>query len=205
MSTETLTIDISLTDFVDFVCKAGSAKLNFVKMIKNRKPYSPVTDFYKALREGIINNQKANADKNNLSEILKTLTDPKKQSNYKEAIEGYKKFIGKKSIIWFDPPFKHWRVGELDVRVNPELGLCYNDTNYVVKLFFKKDKLSKDKIYQILTLMESQLINASSNKLRMAILDVKNGKLFAKDNDDISMLPLLDGEAKSFQVIWHGV
>lgn len=205
MAIETPTIDISLTDFVEFVCKAGSAKLNFVKKIKNRNPYSPMTDFYKALREGIINNQKANGEKSNLNGILKSLTDPKKQTNYKEAIDGYKKFIGKKTIVWFDPPFTHWRVGELDVRVNPELGLFYDETYYVVKLYFKSEKLSKDKIHQILTLMENQLGNLSGDKRKMAILDVKNSKIFVKDDEDISMLPLLDGEAKSFQAIWHGV
>lgn len=54
MAAKSKGIEISLTDFVDFVCKSGSAKLTQVKKVKYRDDYSPATDFYKALREGII-------------------------------------------------------------------------------------------------------------------------------------------------------
>jgi hypothetical protein len=198
-------IEISLTDFVDFVCKAGSAKLTKVKVIKNRDPYSPATDFYKALREGIIKNHQNKGDKKELKKILDDITDPKKEKNYTEAIDGYKKFWGRKNIKCFEPPFKHWITGDLDVRINPELGLEYDGKFFIVKLYLKSDKLGKDKIDQILTLMESQLRKLTEAEIKMTILDVKNAKLFIKDNDDISLLPLLDGEAKSFEAIWKGI
>lgn len=198
-------MEISLTDFVDFVCKAGSAKLTKVKQIKNREEYSPATDFYKALREGIIKNHQNDADKSELKKIIKSIVDPKKVKNYTEAINGYIKFWGRKDIKWFEPPFKHWIVGDLDVRINPELGLEYDGHFYIVKLFLKGDKLSKDKIDQILVLMESQLRGTLDKSIKMSILDVKNSKLFIKDNDDITLLPLLNGEAKSFEIIWNGI
>lgn len=200
-----LAIEISLTDFVDFVCKAGSSKLTKVRQIKGRDDYSPATDFYKALREGIISNHQERGSKKDLNDILFGLTDPKKMKNYKEAIEGYKKFWGRKTINWFNPPFKHWKVGDVDVRINPELGLEYGDKFFVVKLYLKSDKLSKDKIDQILTLMESQLRKKVEPEVKMAVLDVKNAKIFIKEDDDVTLLPLLDGEARSFETIWKSL
>lgn len=198
-------IEISLTDFVDFVCKAGSSKLTKVKQIKNRDTYSPATDFYKALREGIVTNHQQNGDKRSLNKIIDNITDTKKIKSYTDSVEGYKKFWGRKSIKWFDPPFKHWITGDIDVRINPELGLEYDNKFYVIKLFLKNEKLSKDKVDQILTLMESQLRNNLDEDIKMAVLDVKNSKLFIKEDTDISLLPLLDGEAKSFEAIWNGI
>ena len=202
---KTSKIEISLTDFVDFVCKSGGAKLTKVKQIKQRDEYSPATDFYKALREGIISNHESDGEKKDLKKIIDDISDPKKIKNYSEAIDGYKKFWGRKKITWFEPPFKHWITGDLDVRINPELGLEYDEKYYIVKLYLKSDKLSKDKIQQILTLMESQLRQDLDPEIRMAVLDVKNSKLFIKEDDEITLLPLLDGEAKSFEAIWKGI
>jgi len=69
-------IELSLTDFVDFVCKSGSTKLTKVKQIKNREDYSPATDFYKALREGIQDIHRKNGKKKELKIILEKVSDP---------------------------------------------------------------------------------------------------------------------------------
>jgi hypothetical protein len=198
-------IEISLTDLVGFVCKSGSAKLTKVKEIKKRDVYSPATDFYKGLREGIINIHSNNQTKNELKNILSTVTDSKKIKNYSEALDGYRKFWGRQSFVWFTPPYKHWIIGEMDVRINPELGLQNKDKFYVVKLYLKSEKLSKDKVSQILTLMEKELRKAVEPEIKFAVLDVKNGKIFIKTDDDISLIPLLEGEARSFETIWNGI
>jgi hypothetical protein len=198
-------IELSLTDFVDFVCKSGSTKMTKVKQIKNRDEYSPATDFYKGLREGIQEIHQKNGKKKELKEILDRVKDPKKLRNFLECIEGYKKFWGRKDITWFQPAFKHWIIGEVDVRINPELGLEIDGKFYLVKLYFKSDKLSKEKVTQILTLMESQLRTEVEPEVDMAILDVKNSRIFIKEDKDVSLLPLLKGEAMSFEIIWDGV
>lgn len=198
-------IELSLTDFVDFVCKSGSTKLTKVKQIKNREDYSPATDFYKALREGIQDIHRKNGKKKELKIILEKVSDPKKIKNYIESIDGYKKFWGRKEPVWFEPPMKHWIVSELDVRINPELGLEFDDKKYLIKLYFKNDKLSKEKITQVLTLMESELRSKVDPDVNMAILDVKNGKIFIKEDRDLTLLPLLKGEAMNFEIIWDGL
>lgn len=205
MVATTTKIEISLTDFIDFVCKTGSTKMTKVKEVKHRDPYSPAFDFYKPLREGIISNHKKNGCKRDLQKIIEDLKDPKKYTNYSDAISRYEKFWGRKNIEWFLPPTQRWAIGDLRVRINPELGLVWNEQTYIVKLYFKEDKVQKNRIEQILTLMESQLRAYTSKETFMAVLDVKCGKIFIKDNNDVSLLPLLEGEARSFETIWKGI
>jgi hypothetical protein len=198
-------IQISLTDFIDFVCKTGSTKLTHVKNVKEREAYNPATDFYKALREGIIELHKSGGTKADLKQIIDSITDSKKEVNYQIAIDGYKKFWGRKSLKWMNPPNKHWVVNDLDVKINPEIGLEYDSKFYVIKLYLKSDKLSKNKIDQILALMEKELRSKVEDEVVFAVLDVKNAKLHANDTKDISLMALLMGEAVSFETIWKAL
>lgn len=204
-ATKPTTIDISLTDFIDFVSKAGGSKLTKVRQIKNRDEYHPATDFYKTLRDGVVDIHKNGLDKSELNKLLVGLTDEKKKKNYPDAINGYKKFWGKKNFIWFNPPFKHWKVGDVDIKINPELGLECDGKFLVIKLYWKAEKLSKDRVAQILSLMESQLRKRVEPEILFCVLDVKNAKLFCNDTKDTSYLPLLEGEARSFETIWKGI
>ena len=198
-------IKISLTDFLDFINKTGSSKMTKVRQVKNREKYHPSTDFYKPLRDGIVEIHRNNEDKKSLDEITGGLTDKKKIDNYPNAIEGYKKFWGKKKFLWFDPPFNHWKVGDLDIKINPEIGLQINDKFYIAKLYFKADKLTKDRIGQILSLMEYQLRNEVEDEIIFCVIDVRNAKMYENIIGDITYLPLLEGEAKSFETIWKGI
>ncbi|OXA73922.1 hypothetical protein B0A67_02375 [Flavobacterium aquidurense] len=198
-------ISVSLTDFIDFVNKSGGSKMTKVKQVKNRPPYNPATDFYKALREEIIDTHKNNDDKKRLDNLLQKLTDSKKIANYPSSIDGYKKFWGKKKTQWFNPPFYHWLTGDLDIKINPELGLAFDKKYYVIKLFLKADKISKDKLSQILSLMESQLRKEAGDQVIFAVLDVKNSKLYENTKDNFTYLPLLEGEAKSFESICKAI
>lgn len=199
-------IEISLTDFIDFVNKTGSQKLNQVKKLKNRPAYEPYADFYKPLREKIQTIHKKGQEKEELDNLLTTLTDDKKKANFPPLIEGYKKFWGRKKINWFQPPFKSWKIGDIEIRINPELGLEYNGQFYVVKLYFKDDKIQSYQINQILTLMEDQLRNkVNEPEVSFAILDIRKAKLYPQKDKSLELIPLLLGEAKSFAEIWRGI
>lgn len=195
-------IKISLTDFMDFVGKSGSAKQTKVKQVKNRDPYEPAKDFYKALREEIIRVHQEGLDKKELDKLIKKLSDKKKIDHYPTAINGYKKFWGRKNMIWFDPPFKHWQVGDVDMNINPEIGLEWDNKFYVIKLHLKSDKLTKGRADEILSLMEDQLRKKVEDEILFCVLDVKNSKLYINDKRDTSLVPLLVGEIGSFEAIW---
>lgn len=201
-------IKISLTDFVGFVNKMGNAKLNHVKSIKERSKYEPYMDFYKAIREAIIKLHKKKQKKELLDEVFKELTDSKKKSCYPEIVAGYKKFLGRKQFEWITPPKKDWKIGDIIITVNPEIGLEEKKRDgtsnfYIVKLYFKDDVLKKSQADQILTLMEMQLRSkVKEPEVKFAILDVRKNKFHVKKDHDLKELPLLEGEAYSFATIW---
>lgn len=207
MSTKNTKIEISLTDFVKFITKSGSPKLTVVKQIKTRGDYSPIQDFYKKFREDVINIHKKNKPKKDLKKILNGLTDKKKLNSFPDMIKGYKKFWGNKKLSWFDPPSKKWIQGNLSVRINPELGLeIVGSDFYAIKLYLSSNKLSKSRADLILTLMESELRPELEEDIKVAVLDVKDGKLYTlKDATDLSLLSLLQGEALSFESIWKNI
>jgi hypothetical protein len=116
-------IEISLTDFIGFVNKMGSAKLSHVRKIKDRPEYEHYMDFYKPIREAILKLHKNYEGKEVLDTLLSHLSDDKKKNNYPALINGYKKFLGRKKFEWVKPPKKDWKVGDVIITVNPELGL----------------------------------------------------------------------------------
>lgn len=205
------TIEISLTDFIGFVNKMGSAKLSHVKNIKDRPEYEHYMDFYKSIREAIIKLHKNNEDKNYLDSLLPHLSDDKKRNNFPALINGYKKFLGRKKFEWVKPPKKDWKVGDVVITVNPELGLEEKKKDgssnfYIIKLYFKEEPLKKAQASQILTLMEMQLRSkVNEPEIKFAILDVRRSKFHIKHDQELKELPLLLGEAQSFATMWKSM
>ena len=198
-------INISLTDFIDYISKIGASKFTLANQIYSREEYHPAFDFWKPLRDGIIDFHKLDKDKSELDKILIDLTDKKKKTRYPSLIESYKLFLGRKKIEWFEPPFEEWKANDLRIRLNPELGLDINGNLYVIKLYFKTDKLSQMKADLILLLMNTQLKKGDFNKVTFAVLDVERNKLFEKTKLSEIHLPLLEGEALSFINIWNSL
>lgn len=198
--------EISLSDFISFVNKTGNAKMTKVKQLKIRDDYKPFSDFYKPLREKIQQIHKKGKERKELDTILPSLSDPKKINSYPPLIDGYKKWWGKKKISFFTPPSKKWKVGGIEIRINPELGLEYNSQFYVVKLFFKDEKINKQQIDQILTLMEYELRSkVNEPEIKFALLNVRKPQLYIKKDNNLDELPLLLGEAQSFETIWKHI
>lgn len=92
---------ISLTDFVEFVIRVGAARLTTLRDIKRRPAYSPAVDFWKPLREAIVESAKGGTS---VDEVLDEVKDPKKLRRYQLALKAYKKWTKKNRFEWFDPP-----------------------------------------------------------------------------------------------------
>ena len=147
-------IKISLTDFVDFVISSGTPKLTKVRQLKKRGEYRPAFDYWKNLRDKIIDFHKRNKiDKKKLDEVLESIDNEKKVDGYKECLKGYKRFLGTKRYKWFDPPYKTWGPKGLLIKINPELGLRLGKEYFIIKLYFKAEALSQRKIDIILVLL----------------------------------------------------
>ena len=199
-------IQISLTEFVDFVAKSGTPKLTVVKRAKERHiaGYDPRTDSYKPLRDGIVSFHKAGKAKSDFDQLAKGLSDQKKLTAYPDIVKGYKKFLGNKAVKWFRPPTHLWTYGGLAVSVNPEVGLEYGGIRHAIKLYFKAEKLSKLRMDAINELMHHTLGSGKKNP-EFCILDIRNAKLLSAPTPNPSLLPLLQGEAGAFETIYRQV
>lgn len=198
-------IEISLTDFIDFVSKVGGSKFTKVNEVHSRDDYHPAFDFWKPLREAIVEMHKEGKNKNTLDEVLLRLTDKNKKKLYPGLVKNYKSFLGRKSIEWFEPPYKHWNEGDLRIRINPEIGLEINGKFYVIKLYFKAEPLSQQKSDLIILLLNDALKNKDYQEVTFAILDVGRKKLFERTRLSEVHMSLLEGEAMNFINIWNSL
>ena len=196
---------ISLTDLVDIVSKSGTPKATKVAQVKARPDYEPAFDFYKPLRECIVDTHRDGQDKKALNAFFANLADAKKRANYPTAIHGYKKWWGRKDLAWFDPPRSTYGQHGVEVMINPELGLEVNGTRHVIKLYFKTEPLSKFRVDIITFLMESGLREKSHHAEVMSILDVRNAKLFSFDPAASTSKGMVDAELAYIGSLWPNV
>lgn len=193
--------DISLTDFVDFAISTPPSQLTKVRQLCNRGAYDPRFDFWKALREGV---HEFHQKGNRLDLVLVGLKDAKKLNRYPSSIKTYEKFASKqKDLSWFKPPSAVWRYGGLNVRVNPELGLDIGGKKYVVKLYFKDEKPTKQRLKVVFEMMRIALLLDAT--IVSAVIDVSNGKLMVPKPLAENLLPLLEAQALAFVHLWNAM
>lgn len=201
-------IKISLTEFLNFVNKSGSAKSTVVSKAKNKREeeYKFFQDYWNPLKIKIKSVHRKRGTHDDLKELLEKISAEKKD-NYRKSIDGYCAFWKKRNIEWFNPPRKTWIDGDLRIELNPELGLQINEKLYVVKLHTSaNDSIDKRHADLILNLMEKELREkVAGDEVIFAVLDVKKGKLFENKNKDVSLMPLLKGEVRSFETIWKNL
>lgn len=192
-----------MTSFIDFVLKSGSPKMTCAKRIKNQseEDYNVAGDYYKRFREAVQEIHQTGVSKNDLLKTIGSLPDNKIE-NYNKMVEGYKKFIGKKVCNWFKPPRKSWNIGNIIVPVNPELGLEWNNQKYIIKMYLKSEKPSKDRLASILALMKNTI---SENDYMYSVLDVRNSKLYIYEKEMDLLIPLVEAEAKALESILSNI
>ena len=196
-------MEISLTDFIDFLVSSGSPKLTKVRELKKRPEYHPNFDFWKPLRDHITEyHRNGEGDKRYLDRLLPTVADGKKRTAYPPLIKNYKRFLGKKQIIPLPPLKTEWKYKTLIVRINPELRLNIGDQVTLIKLYFKADALSKVKVDLILLLLGLTLGDKLDADARYAVHDVHHDKFYSVPRPGLELLPLLYGEAESFITMW---
>jgi hypothetical protein len=194
---------VSLTYFVDFVLKVGTPKLSGVKEFKEHR-YDHLTDFYKPLREAIVDAHEKGKPEKALDEFLATLTDERKRRIFPGLIEGYRKFL-RPSMKWFTPPHTTLPVGDLEININPELGFEIDGTPYLIKTYFRGEPLAQKRVGVVLGLITSALGPGRPGTV-FAMLDVKNSKLHTLKSAPSPRLGLLiRGEAAAFSTIYAAV
>lgn len=195
---------ISLTEFVNVVSTAGPSKANKVSEIKNKPPYHPSIDFYKGIREAIINVAENDDDISTLSDAVDQAYD-KRKGHYEAVAIGFKKWFESNDTEWFEPTKGSYSNNTLAVTINPELGLYIDGTPYLIKLYLKDSKIPKNNALISTHLMKSCLASNSPEKTIMAILDVRRSKLIEYKTPHKRIDAALRGELAYINLVWDDV
>jgi hypothetical protein len=189
-------VQVGLMDFADFACKRGSKKNAQMKVIKERMgtEYELFRDFYKRLREGIVEFHKVNKPLTALDAIPRLVSDPKKRVAFAPVILDYRSFLNGKTTKWFDPPKGPWSHQNLTVRVNPELGLTFDGKDHVIKLYFKKPVLPIPQMLMTCHLMAEALHHRGEHR-SYGVLDVRRKRFVETDVSGQSEIQELKREA----------
>jgi len=197
-------IKISLTEFINYVNTSGKAKATVVANAKLRREqgYLFFSDYWLQLREKIKEVHKNSLSQDQLFSVLEQIKEDDRE-NYNLAIKGYCKFWGKKKIEWVKPPQMVCDLGNLEIKLNPELGLKINNKTYIIKLFTTaKKNIDKRHADLIISLMGQEMREKSETESIFSVLDIKRGKLFTLKEVDHDILSLLKAEALSFESLW---
>jgi hypothetical protein len=162
----------------------------------------PVFDFYKSLRDRIVEIHREDDQKSVLSTFMASVTDQKKRTNYPSAVSGYRKWWGQKTLGWFVPPRTVYTQHGVEVIINPELGLAVNGARHLIKLYFKTEPLSKLRVDIITRLMEGTLRSHCQNNELMAVLDVRQAKLFSFQATAAASMAMIDAELAYIGALW---
>jgi hypothetical protein len=169
---------LPLTGLVDIVLKSGTPKATAVKVVKEQvtTPYDPATDFYKGIREAIIEAHQLGLGKRHITNTAAS-AHANRISSYTALATNYNGWWGRKTLTWATPPRGAWSppASVFEVAVNPELGLDINGDKHAIKLYFKAESLSKNRIDIITHLMHAALspISAISKCTGLALLELR--------------------------------
>lgn len=197
-------IQVSLTEFVNFINSSGMKKMTIVANAKAKheeqdgNPY----DYWKDFKDKIKRLLKRRGTKDDLYELVEEVREEVKE-NYNQMIAGYVKFWKPTRMEWINPVKKMIRVGGVKMILNPELGIKWQGKEYMIKLYLKANEtLDKRHADIILALMESELREKVDEDVEFGILDVRRGKLFLHVENDPRLLILLKSEGLEFAEMW---
>jgi hypothetical protein len=194
---------VSLTTFLDFTAATGSGRISELRQAKKRyaQDYSPAKDYYKFLREAIEECFEQGWSAGALKATLSTLPDSRKAEAFEECCQGLTKWVGRKSVTALPKSRARWSSGGLTVRINPELYLNIAGKPHLVKLYFKAEKISKQRVDVALHLLN----NRAAKGTTAGILDLRRSKLYVPTVVKPGMAALLNAEAAAFTSLWEEI
>lgn len=198
-------IQISLTEFVNFINSSGMKKMKIVEnaKLKHEEPEANPYDYWKDFKDEIKRLLKRKGSKEDLYELVERVREEVRE-NYNQMIAGYMKFWKPTRMEWVKPVKKMISISGVKMNLNPEIGIKWQGKEYMIKLFLKaNENLDKRHADIILALMESELREKVSEDVEFGLLDVKRGKLFLHTENDPRLLTLLKAEGLEFSEMWN--
>jgi hypothetical protein len=192
---------VSLTYFVDFVLSSGTPKLTGVREYKERRDELS-KDFYRPMREAIVEMHRKGQRFAILDDVAPTQAVERRRRIYPGVAAGYQRFLASRDVRWFEPPQASYQLGDLELNVNPELGLVIDGRPHLVKLHMRCERIASRRAAVMLGLLSAGLASAEHE---IAVLDVQRGKLHTAATPDPRIDVLVRGEAAAFMSMFVAV
>lgn len=188
---------IQMGAFLDFVLTTGTSRTSLIKALLHRD--HPL-EFYKPVREAIVDMHQRGVDTSALDAFLVSLADARERRIFPKVVDGYKKFLRQGKMTWFEPPLRHHQIGPITVDVTPELGLLIDGRPHAIKLYLRGDPITPLRVMLTNQLLWGAFINTWPGTV-YAVLDVRRAKLYAH-RPKPELGHLLRAEAACFSSLW---
>lgn len=193
---------IRLSQFADYILTAGAGKVAQIKAIKQDHD-ERFSDFYRPVREAIVDMHTKGLDTIVLDDLLASLVDPRERRIFPKVVEGYKKFLRSGRITWFEPPMRDYPLGPISVHTAPELGLLIDEKPHAIKMYLRGDPISPERI-QIINHLLASAMGTAWPGTTFAVLDVRRARLYpCRPKSETGLL--LKAEALSFESLWSAL
>jgi hypothetical protein len=198
-------VKISLTQFLNFATKPPEKQLTVVREIRKQhdEGYDVPPDLYKQFREAVVRMHKNGKPKDYLDAVATGQTEPSRMKHYPPLVQGYKKFLGRKTIAWFDPPEGAWFCEDLRINIRPEVGLLIDGVPTAVKLWLKDDDTLNKRRAELIVHLMMHALPSTQDDLTVCVLDVRKGKAFYAGKSDHEQSALLRAQARSFVSLYR--
>ena len=191
--------------FVDaFLLRTGVNKVSAVREAK--EGLHPERDFYKPLRERIVQMHQKGGDGSVLDGLLTEIQDERKKRFYPADIAGYRRFLdASKPEEWIAPPKAPLQIGNLELDVQPDLGLVIGGRKHLLLLQFGQRRSPAPRVSALLNIMYAALRPVAPDAT-FGVLDVQNARLHTlKAVPNPRLHVLLRGEGAAFEAICGAV
>lgn len=192
---------IFMKEFSDIAVSSGTSKISKIRKEKNKTSYNPARDYYKQIREAIVDSHSKGYGSTYIAKEADGCTNLKRKPNYELIAKLYIQWLGKKNVTWFVPPRGTYTHLSSEIVLNPEIGMEYNDEKHVVKLYFGEEKISQNRANYMLHLMREKL----PKTCLYHVLDIRRKKLFSITGDHAIFLISINSEIAGIESAWPSV
>ncbi|WP_165441646.1 hypothetical protein [Rubinisphaera italica] len=141
--------------------------------------------------------------KDYLDQDVDRQTESTRAKHYPDLAAGYMKFMGRKTLNWFEPPTGVWTCEDLRINIRPEIALVIDGTPTAIKLWLNNDDSLNKRRAEIITHMMSTALPSTQDDLTTAVLDVRKGKLHREGKSDKEQTALLRSQALCFVSLYR--
>ena len=189
---------VPLKVFADFVAASGPERARIVVDFDKQysQPYSPVTDWWREMRNAAAKAVR-DSDTSYLDDAI-LAANPKKQRLFTQAADGIRTWFGNDAPAHEgNVDAQHWSRSGIDVRVRPEFIVDISGSSTAVKLWFRSnpglDAARRD--------THLHLMGSVFPEFEVGVLEAQTGVLHVPTGYSPSLDTLLSDEAEAFAAI----